>query len=101
MRPTSEQERKILELLFEKAGLSFDAASLSVEPMDDGGTGSLKLSKYHAVMRFGRMAADVQLTDTDGIPVLFSLYLDEQDKPYELDAFKSDYSPTQFLGYAS
>ena len=97
MRRPTRKELEVLQALFDRAEISFDPDSIRVENMEDGEMGSLKLSSGHADMKFGRMASEIQLEDLDGVPVLFSLYLNKEGRPYEMDAWKSDYSPTRFL----
>lgn len=68
-----------------------------VSPMDDGGMGSMLLwlpdVPLQAHRRFGTRAAECQFNDVDGVLVLASLYLDESGEPFELDVWKTDFSP--------
>lgn len=43
--------------------------------------------------QFGGDAATAQYTDVDGVVVLISLILDEAGRFYELDFWKTDFSP--------
>jgi hypothetical protein len=64
--------------------------------MDDGGMGSLRLTMAEVPSgnrRFGRKVAEHQFTDSDGVAVLASLYLDQNDLPFEMDVWKTDFSP--------
>ncbi|MDH0448288.1 hypothetical protein [Shewanella sp. GD04112] len=97
MRTPTTVEAQILNELFVRAELPYDAKSLLVESMDDGRMGSLKIGINHSERRFGAACAEFELIDDDGKPVLFSLYLDKAGEPYELDAFKSDFSETILL----
>ncbi|WP_164731886.1 DUF6984 family protein [Rheinheimera mangrovi] len=97
MRNPTDVEARILNELFARADLAYDAKSLQVESMDDGRMGSLKIGINHSQRSFGSACAEFELTDDDGKPVLFSLYLDMAGEPYELDAFKSDFSETILL----
>lgn len=66
-----------------------------VSPMDDGGMGSLRLMTPGLPLdgrRFGRKAAEHRFAD-DGVAVLASLFLDQNDVPFELDVWKTDFSP--------
>jgi hypothetical protein len=70
--------------------------SVLVSPMDDGGMGSLRLAMTEAPSRdrrFGRKVAEHQFTDSDGVAVLASLYVDQDDLPFEMDVWKTDFSP--------
>ena len=80
-----------------RAKLGYDAKSLLVESLADGRMGSLKIGINHSQRIFGSACAEFELIDDDGKPVLFSLYLDKAGEPYELDAFKSDFSETILL----
>ena len=97
MRTPTAVEARILNELFLRADLAYDAKSLQVESRDDGKMGSLKIGINHSERSFGSACAEFELTDDDGKPVLFSLYLDKEGEPYELDAFKSDFSETILL----
>lgn len=97
MRTPTTIEARILNELFVRAELAYDAKSLLVESMDDGRMGSLKIGINHSERSFGAACAELELNDDDGKPVLFSLYLDKAVEPYELDAFKSDFSETILL----
>ena len=65
-----------------------------VEEMDDGGMGSLKFI-YENVEQalFGRDLIAVQFKDVDYTLVIASIYLDRQDKLFEIDVWKVDFSP--------
>ncbi|KQW93450.1 hypothetical protein ASC94_12495 [Massilia sp. Root418] len=80
-----------------------------VEDMADGGMGSVRfLSQASAYRRFGRRAAEALYVDADGVTVVISLNLDEKGDLFELDFWKSDFSPlrsypkpAQLLPYSS
>ena len=63
-----------------------------VEPMSDGGMGSLAFAPVTKTRRFGRMAAECRFHDRDGVPVTAALNLDQDSAPLELDVFKVDFS---------
>jgi len=97
-REPSVPERRLLTLLATKAsGLEPDwLEGLRVSEMDDGGMGSLRLiprgpSKADRI--FGKKAAEHQFTDSDGVEVLATLTVDQNGQPFELDVWKSDFSP--------
>jgi hypothetical protein len=43
--------------------------------------------------KFGKQVSEFQFTDDDGVVVIVSLYLDGQSKLFEVDVWKTDYSP--------
>lgn len=82
-------------------------AEVLVCPMDDGGMGSLRLrvrGQHDGAQRFGECVAECKFEDSDGVPVIASLYLDQNGLPFELDVWKTDYSPllrSDFTGPAA
>jgi hypothetical protein len=91
MRHLTSDELPLVAYLFEQAGLSQNPASLRVEPMDDGGMGSLAFSPISPLRRFGRTAAGCLFNDQDGVSVSAALNLDQHGEPMELDMFKADF----------
>ena len=97
-RQPTESERALLTLLL---GRTTDPdlgwlEGLLVCDLDDGGMGSLLLIPRGSLSeegRFGRTVAECEFADTDGILVLVSLNLDQDDRPFELDVWKTDFSP--------
>ncbi len=43
--------------------------------------------------RFGSKVAELQFKDEDGVDVIASLNVDQNMIPYELDVWKTDFSP--------
>jgi len=67
---------------------------ISVEEMNDGGMGSLKVVVDGEDRRvYSRDLAKVDLYDIDGVPVFISVNLDTDENFFELDIFKADFSP--------
>src|ERR1041385_6082799 len=69
---------------------------VKVRPLSDGNLGSLQLAPRGALAsehRFGKKAAEYQFTDADGVLVLVALNLDQDGRPFELDVWKTDFSP--------
>ena len=64
-----------------------------VEDMEDGGMGGLRFVSDQEERRLGEKVAETRFSDEDGVPVLVSLYLDQEGALYELDSWKTDYSP--------
>lgn len=102
---TSEEAalmRQILEAS-EVEGMSApDLSSLKVREMLDSGMGSLYIEhpqKTRDSRRFGRRIGEILCHDSDGIDVLVSLNVDKDDDLYELDIWKTDFSPVIKLGF--
>src|SRR4051812_11453405 len=97
-REPSGPERRLLAIV---AALATDVdpawlEGVKVKPMNDGGMGSLELAPSGgsaSKRRFGRKAAEHQFTDADGVDVLVTLNLDAEGRPFELDVWKTDFSP--------
>ena len=98
-RRITKDEGRLLEFLIEKSSLEVPENwkdILVVSPMDDGGMGSLSLSlppydsENHS---FGREVSTCNFLDSDGVLVIASLYLDENDRLFELDMWKVDFQP--------
>ena len=64
-----------------------------VHDLADGGMGSLRFLSDKKGQQLGQKIAETQFLDEDGVPVLVSLYLDQEGALYELDSWKTDYSP--------
>ena len=92
MRELLERERPLAGYLFELAGLSIDLDALRVEPMQDGGMGSLAIAPLGR--RYGSSASDCHFYDSDGIVVSATLNLDNAGALFEIDILKFDFSPT-------
>jgi hypothetical protein len=66
---------------------------LLVESLDDGGMGSMRLILgSEQKTRFGSVASEFEFTDSDGVKVLASLYLNQDSVPFEIDVWKTDFS---------
>ncbi len=67
---------------------------ISVEEMDDGGMGSLKVVVNGEDRRiYSRDLAKADLWDMDKVPLFLSVNLDTDGNFFELDIFKADNSP--------
>jgi hypothetical protein len=96
----SSTQKAILEYLVSEASLDLPIgwnSNLFVKQMDDGGMGSFFIlqSDYSANLnrKFGKQASEYQFNDEDGVPVLVTLNLDEDNRLFEVDVWKTDYSP--------
>lgn len=61
-----------------------------VEDMKDGGMGRLRFNRER---QFGKKIAEAEFTDEDGIPVSAVINLDDNGELFELDIWKTDFSP--------
>ena len=69
---------------------------LTVETMEDGGMGSFTITVPDfpsAGRKFGREVSHIEFLDKDGIPVDVTLNTDKQNRPFEVDIWKIDFSP--------
>ena len=93
------QEENLLELLVKKALISLPLnwkESLLVCSMNDGKMGSLYLFPNGIVNTerlLGEQVSEYQFIDADGIEVIASLNLDDTGELFELDIWKTDFSP--------
>ena len=92
MRALLERERPLVGYLMELGGISLDLDAMQVEPMDDGGMGSLAIAPLKRL--FGSCAAECHFYDQDGVLVLATLNLDSFGLPFEIDVWKVDFSQT-------
>lgn len=98
-RHLTRQEESLLGELISKSemNLSFNwKEDLLVSELADGGMGGLSLHPPGIAdkgRRFGCQVSDCQFKDTDGVTVIASLYLDREGNMYELDMWKTDFSP--------
>ncbi len=98
-RHLTKQEESILEKLISKSNINISfnwKEDLLVSNLADGGMGSLSLYPPGVAdkeRKFGSQVSDCQFKDTDGVTVIASLYLDREGNMYELDMWKTDFSP--------
>ena len=92
MRALLEQELPLVAFLFELAAVSMPN-TLLVQPMADGGMGSLAFAPRDTGRWFGSSPAECHFLDSDGVIVSAVLNLDEQGAPFEVDVWKVDFSP--------
>lgn len=94
MRQLLEHEVPLVEFLFELAAIPFGRDLLLVQPMPDGGMGSLAIAPVDSSRRFGSQAAECHFHDEDGVLVSVALNLDESGRPFEIDVWRVDFSRT-------
>lgn len=94
-RPLRPNELALLAVLLGQANETGERLRAGlVEDMADGGMGGVRFLSRPGVQRlFGRRAAEAKYVDADGVSVVISLNLDEQGDLFELDFWKSDFSP--------
>lgn len=97
-RPLHVDEKRLVHALIEKAvDLQLPDGwvdRVMVVSMDDGGMGSLHfLSSSSSIQKMGRQASEICFNDEDGVTVIASLNLDESGLPFELDVWKTDFTP--------
>jgi hypothetical protein len=96
-RKPTPKELRMIKFLVRKGNLTWESEwddNLLVESMNDGGQGSLALypDQYSISTKrmFRRMASEYLFKDKDGVFVISSLYLDTQDKLFELDMWRTE-----------
>jgi hypothetical protein len=100
-RKPKPDELRLLKELASIAGMETPHEwlnALQVQEMDDGGMGSLELVVQGPTPVRGQSGsvtckAAVQFTDEDGVEVVASLNTGEGGVPFELDIWKTDFSP--------
>lgn len=104
-RKPTVQEFKLIEYLIEKASINLSSNwkdKLIVQSMDDGQMGSLRLYPDGNILKkriFGKCASEYQFDDVDGIIVIASLYVDNENELFELDIWKTNYESLKKLPF--
>lgn len=100
IRKINNTEKQILEHLVKKGSLHLPngwAQNLFVQKLQDGGMGSFLIfqdeSEIGVKRKFGKQLSEFEFVDDDGVLVLVSLNVDEHNKPFEVDVWKTDYKP--------
>lgn len=98
VRLLKDEERALLTVLITEtpkaAQLLGSLGGARVEEMNDGGMGSLRFYTSDVrPRRFGEQLVGKEFVDSDGIPVMVAVNLDEHGDLYELDIWKVDFSP--------
>lgn len=98
VRLLRDAEKALLtHLIVEKPQAAHLLSSLShalVEEMNDGGMGGLRFCASDArSRRLGEQLVEREFVDSDGIPIMVAINLDEHGDLYELDMWKVDFSP--------
>lgn len=100
IRKINNNERAIVEYLVKQGSMLFPDGwnqNLFVQPMDDGGMGSFlifqNMSDIGVKRKFGKQVSEFEYIDDDGVTVLVALNVDEQNKLFEVDIWKTNYKP--------
>lgn len=93
MRKIYPLEMPLVSYLFAVAGIGDDLRELLVEPMADGGMGSLAIDRVHTALRFGCCVAQCEFVDADGVKVEAALNCDTGGRPMEVDVWKVNFAP--------
>lgn len=99
MRKLTPNEIELIKRLLSEDKVSLEAFtaeaySYCVEEMKDGGMGSLLFTcDSNTKRRLGKVLAEGEFIDADGVTVLVTLNLDSQGNFFELDIWKTDFSP--------
>ncbi|MEA5406111.1 hypothetical protein VB776_24465 [Arcicella sp. DC2W] len=105
VRKATANEEMLLAYLISKASVTISEdwkINLLVASMDDGKMGSLSLYPEGIVSenhQFGGQISEYLFLDEDDVIVLASLYVDEKGRLFELDMWKTDYSPLSKLPF--
>jgi hypothetical protein len=99
-RKPTKDEMWLLEILVQKATVKFPSdwnTNLLVKPLNDEGMGSLQLIPEGVAINsdrlLGEQVSEYQFTDEDGVEVIASLNIDDTGRLFELDIWKTDFSP--------
>jgi uncharacterized protein DUF6984 len=103
-RPSADELRLLCALVARAPELELPAGweeRIQVQPMADGGMGSLLLRvdgidgvAVDGPRRMGSQVAELRFTDEDGVAVLVALNTDQYAALFELDVWKVEGSPT-------
>ena len=97
MRKLNHNEETLLSKLLNIAKIDVDLNKIEVIELNDGGMGSLGIGVGYESREFGQQVAEYQFKDSDGVTVSATLNIDTDGALYELDIFKTDFSPTRSL----
>lgn len=104
-RKATAKEEMLLTYLISKASVTISEdwkTNLLVASMDDGKMGSISLYPEGIVSenrQFGGQISEYLFLYEDGVTVIASLYVNKKGRLFELDMWKTDYSPLVRLPY--
>lgn len=97
MRPLKKEESDLLKALLGMVPSSAKPAAedeIFAIDLADGGMGSIRLTdRSDRARKMGRELVTAHYIDTDGVPVIISINLDENGRLFEVDFWKIDFSP--------
>jgi hypothetical protein len=100
IRKINKREKVILKYLIKQASLQLPEewyTNILVQQMADGEMGSFLIfqdaSDIGLKRKFRKQISEFEFVDDDGVRVLVSLNIDDQNKPFEVDVWKTDYNP--------
>ncbi len=99
LRKITIQEEILLNYLINISNYSIDQnwkEKMKVRFLDDGNMGSLELfvnDNFEEDRIFGKQIAECYFVDSDGVKVIVSLNIDTNGNLFELDIWKTDFSP--------
>jgi len=93
MRSLNGQEIPLVAHLLSLTGRTDGLSSLQVEPMSDGGMGSLRIGGSDAGRQFGESIAEAKFADIDGVLVSAVLTVDSEGYLFEVDIWRVDFNP--------
>ena len=91
MRAPLTHEIILLNKLLQAGGITLDIQNLNVSPISDGRMGSFEIVTESHNRVFGYIASECHFIDSDNVPVLVTLNLDQFGKPFEVDIWKVDF----------
>lgn len=95
-RPLKPEEKALLSALLIRnpaaAAILLQLDRYLVKDMADGGMGSVRVVGSDD-RRMGGTVAEIELTDSDGMPLVITVIKDESGDLYEIDIWKVDFSP--------
>jgi len=95
MRRLLDHELPLTQHLLDAGARLERAEQLLVEPLADGGMGSLRIGGAATDRELGRKVAEVHFADADGTAVIAALNVDVDDQLLEIDIWKVDFSALQ------
>ncbi len=92
-RHLTNQEKDFLKYMIKDKNFLAYVSKLFVEEMNDCGMRSLKFISSNNNRMLGDKLAELEFPDADGVSVIATFNLDNYGDPYELDMWKTDFSP--------
>ena len=92
-RNLTNQEKNFIKHMVKNKKFLPCVSQMFVEEMNDGGMKSLKFISLNKNRILGKKLAEIEFLDEDGVTVIATFNLDNYGDPYELDVWKTDFSP--------